>query len=66
MQNNLKVGDTIQCYNTEDCIWTMNELASCGVETDFLYEKRWRNRFVVRDRKGDGRWTKRKLEKIIK
>lgn len=27
MQNNLKVGDTIQCHNTEDCIRTMQELS---------------------------------------
>jgi hypothetical protein len=35
----LKVGDTIKCANKEDCVNTMTELAKCGVETDFLYEK---------------------------
>ncbi len=39
MQNNLKVGDTIQCYNTEDCIRTMQELSKEGIMTEFLYEK---------------------------
>lgn len=39
MQNNLKVGDTIQCYNAEDCIRTMQELSKEGIMTDFLYEK---------------------------
>lgn len=39
MQNNLKVGDTIQCYNTEDCIRTMQEFSKEGIMTEFLYEK---------------------------
>lgn len=39
MQNNLKVGDTIQCYNAEDCIRTMQELSKEGIMTEFLHEK---------------------------
>lgn len=39
MQSNLKVGDTIKCYNTEDCIRTMQELSKEGIMTEFLYEK---------------------------
>ena len=35
----LKVGDTIKCADAEDIISTMQELAKCGIETDFLYEK---------------------------
>lgn len=33
----LHVGDTIQCYDTYDCMRTMQELAKEGVETDLLY-----------------------------
>lgn len=33
----LHVGDTIQCYDTYDCMRTMQELAKEGVETDILY-----------------------------
>lgn len=33
----LHVGDTIQCYDTYDCIRTMQELAKEGVETGFPY-----------------------------
>jgi hypothetical protein len=35
----LKVGDTIKCADKEDMISTMQELAKCDIETDFLYEK---------------------------
>ena len=35
----LKVGDTIKCHDKDDLIKTMTELAKCGIETDFLYEK---------------------------
>ena len=35
----LKVGDTIKCANKEDCVNAMVNLATEGVETDFLYEK---------------------------
>ena len=35
----LKVGDTIKCADAEDMISTMQELAKCDIETDFLYEK---------------------------
>ena len=35
----IKVGDTIKCHDKDDCVSYMNELAKCGIETDFLYEK---------------------------
>ena len=35
----LKVGDTIKCADAEDMISTMQELAKCDIETDFMYEK---------------------------
>lgn len=35
----IKVGDTIKCHDKDDCVNYMNELAKCGIETDFLYEK---------------------------
>jgi hypothetical protein len=35
----LKVGDTIKCADKEDCVNTMVNLATEGIETDFLYEK---------------------------
>lgn len=35
----LRKGDTIKCADAEDCVRTMNELAVCGIEADFLYEK---------------------------
>ena len=35
----LKVGDTIKCHDKDDCVDYMTELAKCGIETDFLYEK---------------------------
>jgi hypothetical protein len=35
----LKVGDTIKCADKEDMISTMQELAKCDIETDFMYEK---------------------------
>lgn len=38
-RSQLRKGDTIKCADADDCIRTMNELASCGIETDFLYEK---------------------------
>ena len=40
----LKVGDTIKCHDKDDLIKTMTELAKCGIETDFLYEKDGENR----------------------
>lgn len=38
-ETRLRKGDTIKCADAEDCVRTMNELASCCIETDFLYEK---------------------------
>ena len=35
----IKVGDTIKCHDKDDCINYMKELAKCGIETDFMYEK---------------------------
>ena len=35
----LKVGDAIKCADKEDCVNTMVNLATEGIETDFLYEK---------------------------
>ena len=35
----MKVGDTIKCADKEDCVNTMVNLATDGIETDFLYEK---------------------------
>ena len=35
----MKKGDTIKCADAEDCVRAMTELAVCGIETDFLYEK---------------------------
>ena len=35
----IKVGDTIKCHDKDDLIKIMTELAKCGIETDFLYEK---------------------------
>lgn len=39
----LRKGDTIQCRDDADMIYTMNELAEQGIETDFLYEKDGQN-----------------------
>lgn len=39
MNKVLRVGDTIECHDQDDCIRTMMELEHEGVETDFLYEK---------------------------
>jgi hypothetical protein len=36
----LKVGDTIKRADKEDMVNTMVKLATEGIETDFLYEKR--------------------------
>lgn len=38
-ETRLRKGDTIKCADAEDCVRTMNELASCCIETGFLYEK---------------------------
>lgn len=38
-ETRLRKGDTIKCADAEDCVRTMTELAVCGIETDFLYEK---------------------------
>lgn len=38
-ETRLRKGDTIKCADTEGCVRTMNELAVCVIETDFLYEK---------------------------
>lgn len=38
-ETRLRKGDTIKCADAEDCVRTMNELAVCGIEADFLYEK---------------------------
>ncbi|WP_379691361.1 hypothetical protein [Mediterraneibacter gnavus] len=38
-ETRLKKGDTIKCADADDCVRTMTELAVCGIETDFLYEK---------------------------
>lgn len=35
----LQVGDTIKCYNADDMIRTMHELAKENITTDFMYEK---------------------------
>lgn len=35
----LKIGDTIQCADTDDMIGTMKKLAKAGVDTEFLYER---------------------------
>lgn len=43
-ETRLKKGDTIKCADADDCVRTMTELASCGVETDFLYKKDGENR----------------------
>lgn len=37
----MKVGDTIQCADADDAINYMMELAKEGIETDFLYKKKW-------------------------
>ena len=39
MSNLLKVGDTIQCYDKDDAVTYMTELAKENIETDFMYEK---------------------------
>lgn len=39
MSNLLKVGDTIKCYEKDDAIICMTELAKENIETDFMYEK---------------------------
>ena len=61
-ETRLRKGDTIKCADAEDCVRTMNELAACGIETDFLYEKdgEW---FVVGNNGRKIRWMRRKLEK---
>ena len=38
-ETRLRKGDTIKCADAEDCVRTMTELAVCGIETGFLYEK---------------------------
>lgn len=38
-ETRLRKGDTIKCADAEDCVRTRNELESCCIETDFLYEK---------------------------
>ena len=38
-ETRLKKGDTIKCADAEDCVRTMNELASCCIETDFSTKK---------------------------
>ena len=38
-ETRLRKGDTIKCAAADDCVRTMNELASCCIETDFLHEK---------------------------
>lgn len=38
-KSDLKVGDTIKCFNAEDMIATSAALAKEGVQTDFPYEK---------------------------
>lgn len=35
----LKVGYTIKCADKEDCVNAMVNLATEGIETDFMYEK---------------------------
>ena len=35
----LHKGDTIKCHDADDMIKTMRDLAKCGIETDFMYEK---------------------------
>ena len=35
----INVGDTIKCSDSDDAIYTMQELAKEGIETDFMYEK---------------------------
>lgn len=62
-ETRLRKGDTIKCADAEDCVRTMNELAVCGIETDFLYEKRWREWFMVGNNGRKIRWMRRKLEK---
>lgn len=37
----MKVGDTIQYADADDAINTMTDLAKKGIETDFLYKKKW-------------------------
>lgn len=34
----LKIGDTIQCLDADDAIYTMQELSRHCIETVFLYE----------------------------
>ena len=38
-ETRLRKGDTITGADADDCVRTMTELAVCGIETDFLYEK---------------------------
>lgn len=38
-ETRLRKGDTIKCADAEDCVRTMNELASCCIETDFSTKK---------------------------
>lgn len=35
----LQVGDTIKCYDADDMIHIMTELAKENITTDFMYEK---------------------------
>lgn len=35
----LKIGDTIRRSDAYDMIETMHELAGCGIDTEFMYEK---------------------------
>ena len=38
-QLELKVGDTIECFDKDDLVDTFQALQKEGVDTDFLYEK---------------------------
>lgn len=35
----VKVGDTIECYNKKYMLKTMYHLLNMGIDTDFLFEK---------------------------
>ena len=64
-ETRLRKGDTIKCADAEDCVRTMNELAVCGIETDFLYEKDGESGLWLEITGGKIRWMRRKIREAI-
>ncbi len=42
LQMGLKIGDTIQCVDKDDLLDAMLSCQEVGIQTDFLYKKKWR------------------------